>query len=38
MQFEAQPAPPTSPAATPVAGLLLDLLSLRTLWRCGAPD
>jgi hypothetical protein len=37
MEFEAHPAPAMHPAAAPLAGLLLDLLVLLPLGRCGAP-
>jgi hypothetical protein len=37
MEFDAPPAPATFPAAAPPAGLLLDLLALLPLRRCGAP-
>jgi hypothetical protein len=36
MEFEAHPAVGSFPAA-PLAGLLLDLLALLPLGRCGAP-
>ena len=36
MEFAAQTVPASIPAA-PLAGLLLDLLALLPLRRCGAP-
>jgi hypothetical protein len=38
MELEVQTASAPSPAASLPAGLLLDLLVLLPLRRCGAPD